>query len=618
MLNTSTPPVPHTSIEDEIANKLFETALFFHERYGLIVAPFKISKDENGKFKKRPLIAKGLLEKWLKDGQSIEEVKKLNWQESNGVGVFLSKTVDNLYLCCVDIDAKEDFWRPLLKYLPVTKFERTPRDGLHAFFLSEEKPKPASITISDREKIELLFNKWVVIHPSEGYSKLNDSSIRIVEDVFVIFMNFLYDAGLDSYIQKNNKENQKNEKEDAGALAKYLQMVENFLQPYLAYSGHGYKLYRCVFHPPDNHPSLLLNLKKGYVHDFHINESYSLKSFLQKVGALINEKNEILREPAKIDVERFADVLKGVGCIEYIVDPLLPKGALILLVGRPGEGKSFLTLDFCLKIAKGALILESFDSQKCNVLLADFENSLSLLKERAAFITEEIPENLFLLTDAIYLDEKANVATLEKIIIENNISLVVFDNLSCMFKNTKENDNLQVYRLLKRLRDICRKHNVTAIIIHHTRKMQPFTASLLDEVRGSSSIVALSDVVLLLEKIQDFFRLRILKNRVSNIFENFIIELVKGGFRLLQKGAELSGDRLSAVCRYIENVATSMPNGVFAVKNISESSPFSSREIYLGLQFLQGIGKVKRLKRGLYQYVLQTFLTSNEDLDYSE
>jgi KaiC/GvpD/RAD55 family RecA-like ATPase len=601
------------------SNKLLEAALFFHERYGLIVAPFKISKDENGKSRKRPLIAKGQLEQWLKDGQSIEEIKKLRWEESNGVGIFLGKTVDNLYLCCIDIDAKEVFWRPLLRYLPVTRFERTPRDGLHAFYFSEEKPRPVSISISDKERIELLFNKWVVIHPSEGYSKLNDSSIRVVEDVYRIFMDFIFDCGFDECIPKNNEDINVNEKGGAGALTKYLQMVEDFLQPYLAYSGHGYRLYRCVFHPPDNHPSLLLNLRKGYVHDFHINESYSLKSFLLKVGALTaGEKREKSQEPSKFDVKRFADALKNVGCIEYIVNPLLPKGALILLVGRPGEGKSFLTLDFSLKIAKGEKILESFESQKYNVLLCDFENSLSLLKERAAFITDEIPENLFLLTDAIYLDDKANVATLEKIIVENNISVVVFDNFSCMFKSTKENDNLQIYRLLRRLRDICRKHNVTAVIIHHTRKTQPFTASLLDEVRGSSSIVALSDIVLLLEKIQDFFRLRILKNRVSNVFESYILELVKGGFRLLQKGAELSGDRLSAVCRYIESVATSMPNGVFAVKNISQSSPFSSKEIYQALQFLQGIGKIKRLKRGLYQYVLQTLLTANEDIDTAE
>jgi hypothetical protein len=194
--------------------------------------------------------------------------------------------------------------------------------------------------------------------------------------------------------------------------------------------------------------------------------------------------------------------------------------------------------------------------------------------------------------------------------------LVVFDNLSAIIKFSSENDNIKVYQLMRKLRNIALKHGVCILILHHTRKTQPFTASLLDEVRGSSSIAALSDVILLLEKIQDFFRLRVLKNRVSNVFESYILELVKGGFRLLQKGAELSGDRLNAVCRYIENVATSMPNGIFTVKNVSDSSPFTHREIYQGLQFLQGIGKVRRLKRGLYQYQIQTTLP--EDVDTAE
>jgi predicted ATP-dependent serine protease len=243
-----------------------------------------------------------------------------------------------------------------------------------------------------------------------------------------------------------------------------------------------------------------------------------------------------------------------------------------------------------------------------------------LLKERAAFITDEIPENLFLLTDVIYLDDKANVATLEKIIVENSISVVVFDNLSCMFKNTKENDNLRIYLLLKRLRDICLKHGATCIIVHHFRKQQMFvSANPLDEIRGSSTIAGIADMVLYLQKVQDFFQLKIVKNRLANIYDNYLLEFDVGGFKLLQRDMQgLAGDRLNAVIRHIESVATSMPNGIFMVKNISESSPFTHREIYQGLQFLQGIGKVRRLKRGLYQYVLQTLLTTPEDIDTVE
>jgi hypothetical protein len=616
-LNTSTPPVPRIENNVKGSNKLLEAALFFHERYGLIVAPFQISKDGNGKFKKRPLIAKGLLEKWLKDGQSIEEVKKLNWQESNGVGVFLSKTVDNLYLCCVDIDTKEDFWRPLLKYLPVTKFERTPRDGLHAFYFSEQKPRAVSVAISDKERIELLFNKWVVIHPSEGYSKLNDSSIRVVEDVYRIFMDFIFDCGFDECIPKNNEDSNVDEKEGARSLAKYLQMVENFLQPYLAYSGHGYKLYRCVFHPPDNHPSLLLNLKKGYVFDFHDGKAYSLKKFLEQIGALTSGEK---REKSPV-IEKLADVVKRAGAIEYYSKPLIPKSALLLLCGFAGAGKSMLTLDIALKLAEGKSMWGCFDSTQTNVLLVDLENPLTLIKERCQFLSDNgIPENIFFYSGEFFLDRKDDVEKLEKIVMDKKINLIIIDNLSCLFKNIKENDNLRIYLLLKRLRDICLKHGATCIIVHHLRKQQMFvSANPLDEIRGSSTIAGIADMVLYLQKVQDFFQLKIVKNRLANVFDSYLLELDVGGFKLLQKDMQgLAGDRLSAVIRHIESVATSMPNGIFMVKNVSESSPFTHREIYQGLQFLQGIGKVRRLKRGLYQYVLQTLLTSNEDLDYSE
>jgi archaellum biogenesis ATPase FlaH len=611
-------PHPRTNTMDNIANKLFSTALYWHER-GLISAPFSVYQ-KNGKWIKRPVIQKGVLEGWLEHGQTLQELKSLPWEKANAVGVFMEKTNDGLYLSCIDIDAPEEFWRPLLKHLPITRLEKTPRGGLHAFYFSEQKPKKTSIDIGDGRRIELLYEKWCLLYPSQNYERLNSNDIRIVEDVFITFMNFLYDAGLDFKKDLQDKADNKEDMENTAVIKEYLRKVEDVLKDKLAYNGSGYALFHCPFHEPDRHPSLYLNKVKGYVHDFHTNESYSLKSFLQKVGALTSEKREKLQEPVKIDVKRFVDALKSVGCIEYIVNPLLPKGALILLVGRPGEGKSFLTLDFCLKIAKGERILESFESQKCNVLLADFENSLSLLKERAAFISEngDIPENLFIWDGDFSIEEKKSIEFLEWAITQYNVKIIFIDNLSAIIKFSKENDNIKIYQLMRKLRNIALKHGVCILIVHHLRKTQPFTGNILDEVRGSSSIVALSDIVLLLEKIQDFFRLRVLKNRINSVFESYILELVKGGFRLLQKGAELSGDRLSAVCRYIESVATSMPNGVFAAKIISGSSPFSNKEIYQGLQFLQGIGKVRRLKRGLYQYVLQTLLTSNEDLDYSE
>jgi len=558
-----------------------------------------------------------MLERWHERGQTLQELQSLPWEEANAVGVFLGRTNDGLFLTCIDLDMLEDEWRPLLKYLPITKLEKTPRGGLHAFYFSEQKPKKTSIDIGDGRRIELLYEKWCLLYPSQNYERLNSNDIRIVEDVFVIFMNFLYDAGLDSYIQKNNKENPKNEKEDAGALTKYLQMVEDFLQPYLAYSGHGYRLYRCVFHPPDNHPSLLLSLKKGYIFDFHTNESYSLKSFLQKIDVLTSEKKEKSQEPMKI--EKLADVVKHAGAIEYYLRPLIPKSALLLLCGFAGAGKSMLTLDIALKLAEGKSVWGCFDSTQTNVLLVDLENPLVLIKERCQFLGDSgIPENIFFYSGELFLDKKDDVEKLEKIITDNKIGLIIIDNLSCLFKNTKENDNLRIYLLLKRLRDICLKHGATCIIVHHLRKQQMFvSANPLDEIRGSSTIAGIADMVLYLQKVQDFFQLKIVKNRLANVYDSYLLELDVGGFKLLQRDMQgLAGDRLSAVIRHIEVFASQKPEGVFTPKEVKEAGPFTEREVFQGIQFLLAVQKVKKIKRGLYQYQIQTTLP--EDVDTTE
>ena len=420
---------------------------------------------------------------------------------------------------------------------------------------------------------------------------------------------------------------------DSSTLIKYIakeekwEKVEEYLRPYLAYNGHGYKLYRCPFHPPDNHPSLLLNLKKGYLHDWHDNNSYSLKAFLKRVGALTSkekiaynsEKKEKYREPVKFSVAKFADVLKNAKGVKYIIPPLLPKGSLIILSGHPGCGKSFLTLDLLLKVAQGNKWLEQYEIEKQNVLLCDFENSLSLLKERVEFLVDSIPENFYIITDTIYLDDKNMWPYLEKTITENSISLVVFDNLSCMFKATRENNNLRIYYLLKKLRDLCLKHNVTTIIIHHTRKQQPFTSfNLLDEIRGSSTITALADMVYLLQKVQDFYKLQIIKNRINNIFESFLLELDRG-FRLLQKDVQgLAGDKLNAVIRHIEVFASQKPQGVFTPKELKEAGQFTDKEVFSGIQFLSAVGKIKKLRRGVYQYQMQATLTSDDSLERVE
>lgn len=599
--------------EAPLRERLLQTALKIHEKYGLYVSPFKIEKREDGKFEKTPLMKRGDLDRWLRFGQTVEEIQNMNWDKANGIGVYCYKTKDGLFFCCLDLDMGEDEWRPLLKFLPVTKLEKTPRNGLHAFFLSETEPQKTITIKNGSNGVELLYKKWVIIHPSHRYEKLNDNSPKKVKSAVQLFLDFIEKAGYSEYLTIGNNAETFANGDNGHNIEKYLKGVEDFLRPRLSYDGGYYALYRCPFHPPDNHASLYLRRDKGYIHDFHDGATYSLKDFLKKVGVNIDGNGKDGGVFSVHDLSRF---LENVGGVEYICNPLLPRGALILLAGRPGSGKSFITLDMALCISSGKPIFNFYQTEKHRVLLIDLENPPTLLKERALLLQKNrgVGET-FLLSGPFYLDIPRHVKMLEQIITEKRVGVVIIDNLTaCFQKLQNENESLRLYRIMKSLKDIAVKSGATFVLVHHLRKPGQFTsANPLDEVRGSSVIVGIADMVYVLQKIQDFYQLQVVKNRVSTFNETLLLELQHGGFQLLQKGVE-TPSRLNEVVRFIETTANNMPNGVFSVKSLKESSHFSRRELYSGLQFLMGVGKVKRVARGLYQYVLQSSL---EDVELS-
>jgi len=88
---------------------------------------------------------------------------------------------------------------------------------------------------------------------------------------------------------------------------------------------------------------------------------------------------------------------------------------------------------------------------------------------------------------------------------------------------------------------------------------------------------------------------------ISN-FDSLLLELDRGGFKLLQKDVNgIAGEKLSSVIRLIEAIACQKPQGIFTPKEVKEAGPFTDKEVFSGLQFLSAVGKVKRLRRGLVE-----------------
>ncbi|MEM2548369.1 MAG: type IV toxin-antitoxin system AbiEi family antitoxin domain-containing protein, partial [Nitrososphaerota archaeon] len=148
---------------------------------------------------------------------------------------------------------------------------------------------------------------------------------------------------------------------------------------------------------------------------------------------------------------------------------------------------------------------------------------------------------------------------------------------------------------------------------HHVRKNQPFSISPLEEIRGSTVLSAVPDIVIKMEKLRDFFQFTVVKNRISNNFQSLLLELEEGGFRFLQNVEGGVDENMSACIRYVEEFAKTATGNVFSPKEIAESSHYSRNLIYKAISLLQATGKIRKIKRGFYKYVLQTTLSNPGD-----
>ena len=88
---------------------------------------------------------------------------------------------------------------------------------------------------------------------------------------------------------------------------------------------------------------------------------------------------------------------------QYVIRKLLPQG-LALLSGSPKVGKSWLTLDWCVKIAKGEKIWD-FPTVKGTTLYLSLEDTESRLQERLLTVTEDAPSNVHFATGCMTIGD---------------------------------------------------------------------------------------------------------------------------------------------------------------------------------------------------------------------
>lgn len=178
------------------------------------------------------------------------------------------------------------------------------------------------------------------------------------------------------------------------------------------------------------------------------------------------------------------------GCevkIEWVVDRLIPRGAIIILFGKGGIGKTWVAMDFGRCIADGLPYL-GLQTIQSPVVFIDFENPLAVLNERTRKLGDCKGVYFWRANNpkltAPRLDSKE--WALYKKLPEG--AVLIFDTLRAS-QGRDENASNEMGLIMGRLKEL-RDLGFTVILLHHTAKNNDRVA------KGSTAIVDLADHIL--------------------------------------------------------------------------------------------------------------------------
>ena len=102
-----------------------------------------------------------------------------------------------------------------------------------------------------------------------------------------------------------------------------------------------------------------------------------------------------------IDAETLMDM--NLPRTKFVIQGILPQG-LAVIAGAPKVGKSWLMLDWCVKIAKGENIW-NFKTTKGTTLYLCLEDNDNRIQDRLLTITDEVTSDVYFVTDCCSLSD---------------------------------------------------------------------------------------------------------------------------------------------------------------------------------------------------------------------
>lgn len=155
---------------------------------------------------------------------------------------------------------------------------------------------------------------------------------------------------------------------------------------------------------------------------------------------------------------------------EFLVEPYIPRGALTILDGHPGQGKSLITTHLAAAVTTGGRFAGKHKLRKGRVLfLAPEDDPDRVLRPRLEAQGANIDLVRFM-AKPLYLDEYGRTK-LKQELLANKVELVVIDPIPAFVApGTNTYQATEVRGFMQPLALLARELNIAILIVRHLRK----------------------------------------------------------------------------------------------------------------------------------------------------
>jgi len=262
--------------------------------------------------------------------------------------------------------------------------------------------------------------------------------------------------------------------------------------------------------------------------------------------------------------------------LDWLIKGVIPEAELAVIYGASGTGKSFLALDLCGAIARGADWRGHRVKKPGKIVYVCSEGARGFKQRIRAYSNNfDVSSDIFgIVGDAPnMLDEKDTALVLKSVLAYGRPALIVIDTLSASIPGGDENAGKDLGKVIGHCRLLHKKTGAMVVLVHHSGKDTTRGA------RGWSGLRAAADLELEITRNGDFRTVRVAKMKDGHDDEQWVFKLQE-----VVVGVDEDGDPVSScIVEHIDTPAPAArrpdPEGMYA-KNALQTAREMGRSGY--------------------------------------